>query len=205
MLRLAVPLLFLLSGCSLTAPAQYMVPADAVKVSKTTQPALEARVGIDYRALTDKAVVEKHIRTRYRSGQTTERKAAVFHVAPASRSMLTRTLQQIFTDVEVISGKAKVGQYDVIVLPRMDYIDLDNTGSLWRDAEADVTYELHLYDDRGRRFGRLKFSGDSRTESGTEGDFGPEVRAIVEAMQDTAKTIMAELPKSNLLTIWHRQ
>lgn len=199
MSRLLVLLLLFISAC---APARIMIPEDAPIVRGDPETRLNARVGVSYKVLGDKVVLKRiGIMKRY-GREVSRREVAIFLIAPASRAAITKALRKVFTEVTVIDGKIDRNAFDIIAVPAMRKIDLENAETVFKTTEATVEYTIHFLDGQGKALGKLSLSGDSSRVGDVDTELADDQRAIVQAIEHAMKDIIEELPQSDMMAPW---
>ena len=116
--------------------------------------------------------------------------------------MLTQTFKEIFKEAKVVTHKVKHGEFDLIIVPSVQYLQLDKTAESFEDATADIGYALNVFDGRGKKLGVLGYEGEGNSGKSAREDLPRITRAIVQAMESASGAIIAELPQTDLMKPW---
>ena len=202
MLRFAVPLLFLLSACSLTGPSKVVISPTAPQVNAVADRQLQARVAVSYRYIRDEMVAKQTKVSEDFFGKTKRQVMTVYHIAPASRAVLTKAFERVFKAVHVVEGKVNPAEFDLVIEPRLQVFNMDKR---FHDADYldfNITYRIYFKNQRGDSILVFLADGYSRLSEGSRFRVSANERATIEAMEAAAASIVKGLPGTNAMKPW---
>ena len=205
MIRFLIPLLLVLPACTLTAPDKIVIPANAPQVSQTPDARLQARVAISYRYIRDSLVVNQSLVSEGWGGKPNRRVTAVYHIAPASRAVLTKAFERVFTDVEVFSGDVNPGNYDFVIVPKVQVFDMHKTFHDADHQKVNITYRIYFRDSRGKPFQIVIADGYGRLPDNSRHSDSSKERATIAAMESAANSIVRTVPDIKAMAPWRSQ